>query len=57
VADKDPRAAGRKSRPPKKKKGAKTKEWILHKKEVQRKKGKDTRKDTKYTGRKRPMRF
>lgn len=57
VADKDPRAVGRKSRPPKKKKGAKTKEWILHKKEVQRKKGKDTRKDTKYTGRKRPMRF
>lgn len=62
VADKDPRkasAAGKKSRgPPKKKKGGgKTKEWILHKKETQRKKGKDTRKDTKYTGRKRPMRF
>jgi 18S rRNA (guanine1575-N7)-methyltransferase len=60
VADKDPRKAiGRKAaRPPKKKKGGgKTKEWILHKKETQRKKGKDTRKDTKYTGRKRPMRF
>jgi len=60
VADKDPRrAAGKKSRgPPRKKKGGgKTKEWILHKKETQRKKGKDTRKDTKFTGRKRPMRF
>jgi 18S rRNA (guanine1575-N7)-methyltransferase len=62
VADKDPRkkaAGNNKSRgPPKKKKGGgKTKEWILHKKETQRKKGKDTRKDTKYTGRKRPMRF
>lgn len=59
VADKDPRKMGKKSRgPPKKKKGGgKTKEWILHKKETQRKKGKDTRKDTKYTGRKRPMRF
>eukprot|EP00574_Skeletonema_japonicum_P002404 CAMPEP_0201725074 /NCGR_PEP_ID=MMETSP0593-20130828/8585_1 /ASSEMBLY_ACC=CAM_ASM_000672 /TAXON_ID=267983 /ORGANISM="Skeletonema japonicum, Strain CCMP2506" /LENGTH=336 /DNA_ID=CAMNT_0048216395 /DNA_START=18 /DNA_END=1028 /DNA_ORIENTATION=- len=61
VADKDPRkaAAGKKGRgPPRKKKGGgKTKEWILHKKETQRKKGKDTRKDTKYTGRKRPMRF
>lgn len=61
VADEDPRknSAGNKARgPPKKKKGGgKTKEWILHKKETQRKKGKDTRKDTKYTGRKRPMRF
>ena len=61
VADKDPRRMGKKSRrggPPKKKKGGgKTKEWILHKKETQRKKGKETRKDTKYTGRKRPMRF
>lgn len=62
VADKDPRkfAAGKKGRggPPKKKKGGgKTKEWILHKKETQRKKGKDTRKDTKYTGRKRPTPF
>jgi len=58
VADKDPKKAGRKGAPPKKKKGVgKTKEWILHKKETQRKKGKDTRKDTKYTGRKRPARF
>ena len=39
---------------PKKKKGVgKTKEWILHKKDTQGNKGKDTRKDTKYTGRKR----
>jgi len=47
-------------RPPKKKKNkysGKTKEWILHKKEVQRKKGKDTKPDTKYTGRKRSTRF
>jgi len=42
---------------PAKKKGAKTKEWIVHKKEGQRKKGKDVREDTKYTARKRPSRF
>ena len=48
----------KKKRPPKKKKGgAKTKEWIVHKKETQRKKGKDTRPDTKYTARKRPTKF
>ena len=47
----------KKQRPPKKGKGgSKTKEWILHKKDTQRKKGKDV-KDTKYTGRKRPTRF
>jgi len=59
VADKDPKKAGNKrNNAPRKKKGVgKTKEWILHKKETQRKRGKDTRKDTKYTGRKRPMRF
>ena len=64
MADKkDPRkkACGnqkRSDKAPKKKKGVgKTKEWILHKKETQRKKGKDTRVDTKYTGRKRPTRF
>lgn len=58
VADKDPRKNGKKQRAPKKKKGGgKTKEWILHKKETQRKKGKETREDTKYTGRKRPTRF
>ncbi len=63
--DMDPRRAGGKSaggkrgeKAPRKKKGVgKTKEWILHKKETQRKKGKDTRMDTKYTGRKRPTRF
>ena len=60
VADKDPKRAGKRKgdgAPRKKKGGGKTKEWILHKKETQRKRGKDTRKDTKYTGRKRPMRF
>ena len=60
VADKDPKRAGKRNAagaPRKKKGGGKTKEWILHKKETQRKKGKDTRKDTKYTGRKRPTRF
>lgn len=60
VADKDPSKAGKRGggKAPRKKKGVgKTKEWILHKKETQRKKGKDTRKDTKYTGRKRPTRF
>lgn len=56
VSDKDPNK--KKKGPPRKKKGVqKTKEWILHKKDTQRKKGKDTRTDTKYTGRKRPMRF
>jgi len=48
---------GKKSKPHKKKGGIKTKEWILHKKETQRKKGKDVRSDTKYTGRKRATRF
>ena len=61
VADVDPKKAGggkRGDKVPRKKKGVgKTKEWILHKKDTQRKKGKDTRKDTKYTGRKRPTRF
>lgn len=59
VTDKDPRMTGKRSgKTPRKKKGVgKTKEWILHKKETQRKKGKDTRMDTKYTGRKRPTRF
>ena len=60
IADKDPRKAGKRNSdkaPRKKKGGGKTKEWILHKKETQRKRGKETRKDTKYTGRKRPTRF
>jgi 18S rRNA (guanine1575-N7)-methyltransferase len=35
----------------------KTKEWILKKKERQRKQGKDVRKDTKYSGRKRNQYF
>lgn len=58
VADKDTKRNGKRQKAPKKKKGGgKTKEWILHKKETQRKKGKETREDTKYTGRKRPTRF
>jgi len=58
VADKDPRKNRKGSQAPRKKKGGgKTKEWILHKKETQRKKGKDTKIDTKFTGRKRPTRF
>ena len=40
-----------------KKKGVKTKEWILHKKETQRKRGKQVRPDTKYTARRRPHKF
>lgn len=49
---------GKKKRPPKKRRGGgKTKEWIVHKKDVQRKKGKDVRPDTKYTARKRPTKF
>ncbi|GKY98402.1 hypothetical protein MPSEU_000797700 [Mayamaea pseudoterrestris] len=43
--------------PPRKKKGVKTKEWIVHKKDTQRKKGKDVRPDTKYTARRRPQKF
>lgn len=40
-----------------KKKWGKTKDWIVNKKDVQRKKGKDVRPDSKYTGRKRGDRF
>jgi len=43
--------------PRKKKGGIKTKEWIMHKKDMQRRKGKDVRPDTKYTARKRPTKF
>jgi 18S rRNA (guanine1575-N7)-methyltransferase len=43
--------------PPRKKKGVKTKEWIVHKKDSQRKKGKDVRPDTKFTARRRPQKF
>lgn len=42
---------------PRKKKGVKTKDWIVHKKETQRKKGKDVRPDTKFTARRRPHKF
>jgi 18S rRNA (guanine1575-N7)-methyltransferase len=48
----------KKKRPPKKKKGGiKTKEWIIHKKETQRTKGKSVRPDSKYTARRRPTKF
>lgn len=46
-----------KAKPIRKNKGVKTKEWILHKKESQRKKGKIVRADTKYTARRRRGRF
>lgn len=46
-----------KVQPIRKKKGMKTKEWILHKKETQRKKGKIVRPDTKYTARRRRGKF
>lgn len=43
---------------PRKKKGnIKTKEWIVHKKQTQRQKGKAVRPDTKYTARRRPTKF
>jgi 18S rRNA (guanine1575-N7)-methyltransferase len=47
----------RKEIPIRKKKGMKTKEWIVKKKETQRKRGKSVRPDTKYTARKRPTKF
>jgi 18S rRNA (guanine1575-N7)-methyltransferase len=47
----------KKKRPIRKKKGVKTKEWIVQKKETQRGKGKDVRPDTKFTARKRPTKF
>lgn len=49
--------SSKKPMPIRKKKGMKTKEWIVHKKETQRKKGKAVRPDTKYTARKRPTKF
>ncbi|KAG7366995.1 methyltransferase [Nitzschia inconspicua] len=48
---------GNKIKPIRKKKGIKTKEWIIHKKESQRKKGKNVRPDSKYTARRRPGKF
>jgi 18S rRNA (guanine1575-N7)-methyltransferase len=47
----------RKPKPIRKNKGVKTKEWIVQKKETQRKKGKTVRPDTKYTARRRPTKF
>jgi 18S rRNA (guanine1575-N7)-methyltransferase len=47
----------KKPQPIRKKKGVKTKEWILHKKEAQRTRGKNVRPDTKYTARRRPTKF
>jgi 18S rRNA (guanine1575-N7)-methyltransferase len=51
------RADGKKMKPARKKKGVKTKDWIVQKKETQRKKGKDVRPDSKFTARKRPHKF
>jgi 18S rRNA (guanine1575-N7)-methyltransferase len=48
---------GKKAKVIRKKKGVKTKEWIMHKKETERKRGKVVRPDTKYTARKRPSKF
>jgi 18S rRNA (guanine1575-N7)-methyltransferase len=48
---------GKKVKPVRKNKGVKTKEWILHKKDSQRKKGKAVRPDSKYTARRRPTKF
>lgn len=47
----------REKRTVRKKRNGKSKDWILNKKETQRKKGKDVRPDTKYTGRKRKDKF
>jgi len=47
----------KKERARKRKGGAKNKDWIVNKKEAQRKRGKEVRPDTKYTGRKRPTKF
>lgn len=47
----------KKPQPIRKKKGVKTKEWILHKKETQRQRGKNVRPDSKYTARRRPTKF
>lgn len=48
----------KKFRPHSGRKGVKdVRQWILNKKERRRKQGKETRPDTKYTGRKRPDKF
>lgn len=54
----DVASSSKKGPPIRKKKGSiKTKEWILHKKETQRKKGKAVRPDSKYTARRRRGKF
>lgn len=53
----DSEEKSQKRRPVRKKKGVKTKEWIIHKKETQRRRGKEVRPDTKYTARRRPHKF
>ena len=35
----------------------KSRDWVLHKKESQRKQGRNVRPDSKYSGRKRPLSF
>jgi 18S rRNA (guanine1575-N7)-methyltransferase len=53
-------AAARATKPapaPKKRGGIKTKEWVVHKKGTERRRGKTVRPDTKYTARKRPTKF
>lgn len=52
-----PTRDGKKAKVIRKKKGVKTKEWILHKKETERMRGKAVRPDTKYTARRRPTKF
>jgi 18S rRNA (guanine1575-N7)-methyltransferase len=52
-----PNRDSKKAKVIRKKKGVKTKEWILHKKETERMRGKVVRPDTKYTARKRPTKF
>jgi len=51
------RRGNNKPRVVRKKKNGKSKEWILNKKESQRKKGRDVRPDTRFTGRKRKDKF
>ena len=53
----DKKQVKKKGRVHHKKKWGKTKDWIVEKKETQRKKGRDVRPDSKYTGRKRGDRF
>lgn len=53
----DKKRLNKKGRSHHKKKRGKTKDWIVEKKDTQRKKGKDVRPDNKFTGRKRRDRF